>query len=711
MPPTGSPPANTLQAPTVKPLNSPQSTLYNRVISMSRRLYTLLILATLLLTSLAPVLATAKTEVVLRTHSWWQPPPAYKYNPFAPKAIRIDGLVYERLAYWIKVKGVGPDAFAPELAVGWEAKGDSIIVYLRKNVYWHDGEKFTCKDVWTTLMIYKAFNRPVWKYVSEVRCLDDYTVEYKIKKWSPLIYYYILFSDGQILASYKYFGKFAEKIAKATTKEELEKIRKEILEYEPPTIIGTGPFKFVRITSSEVILEKFPKYWNADKIKIDKIVMPYITSNEVGWQYYLTGRLDYDCFMMPPQVLKKVQEKPFAKVVKIYDLSGFALVFNFKNKWLRKLEVRRAIAYAINREKVAYAAGAGLFEPAKYPTGLLKVMEDKWIGDLIKAGALETYDYNPAKAEELLKKAGFTKKNGKWYTPDGEPFKLTLIAPGGWTDWVAAAEEIKRELTAFGIEVELKTPEAPSYWSTQWYFGGNYDLAIDFYGVWMTYPWRAFKRIWIEVDNYPKTQVQGKEFGELYKVYLPYFKKTVNIPDLVDQLAGSLEFEKQKEAAELLAYAVNYYLPQYPIAEKKLLLYYNVGNFYWPDPQYNFALWQNAAGGHLEALAFMIKLGAVVPKPEKWGVSVSPPPKVIPIPKPMIPAKTATPTATPAKTPAATATVTKTVEKTVTTTVEKTKTVTTTVTAGAGMGLAIGLLVLGLVIGIAIGYFIRARKS
>ncbi len=679
-----------------------------------RRLTPILVVAVLLIASATPLAllaARAEKPVTLYTHGWWQPPPSYRFNPFAPKAIRIDGLVYERLAYWIKTKGVGPDAFVPELAIGWKADKvhNKIIVYLRKNVYWHDGKKFTCKDVWTTLMIYKALGRPVWKYITDVKCIDDYTVEYDIKTWSPLIWYYILFSDGQIVAPYHLYGKFAERIAHATSKSELSSILKEVIAYKPPTIIGTGPFKFVTITSSETILEKFPQYYRATNIHIDKIVMPYITSNQVGWQYYLTGKLDYDCFMMPPSVLKKVLSKPFARVVKIYDLSGFALVFNFDNKWLRDLRVRRAIAYALNKTAIAEAAGAGLFEPEKYPTCLLKVMK-KWYEDLIKAGVLKTYDYNPEKAAKLLEEAGFKKKGGIWYTPDGKPFKLTLIAPGGWTDWDAAATEIARELKRFGIDVELRTPEAPSYWSDQWYFGGHYDLAIDFYGVWMTYPWRAMKRVWIEVDHHPRTVVQGSHFAELYHIYLPYFKTTIDPRKLVDVLASSMNPEEQKKAAEMLAYAVNYYLPEFPIAEKKLVLYYNVEHFLWPDPKYNFELWQNAAGGHLEALAFMIKLGAVVPNPSYWHVSVSPPPKIIPLPKPTIPTATPTTTATAPATVAATTTVTTTVTKTIATTSTVTTTVTKTV--GYGAGILAALFIVGLVIGIGIGYAIaRGRKK
>ena len=636
--------------------------------------------------------AEAQKEVVLRTHGWWQPPPSNRFNPFAPGAISLVGLVYERLAFWIKAT----NEYYPELAKSWDVdlEAGKVTVHLRENVVWHDGTPFTARDVWTTLMIYKAFNRPVWNYISDVRVVDDYTVEYIIKKPAFLLLHYILYVDGLIVAPYHIYGKYAEAIAQATSEEELNQIRAQLIDFEPETIIGTGPFKFDRITSSELILTKFEDYWGPKKIFIDKIIMPYIVSNEVGWQYYLAGELDFDVFQMTPEVFRSVEEAPFADAFKISDLSGFALVFNFDNEWLRIPEVRKAIAYIIDREKVANAAGAGLFVPDEDPTGLLEVTEDQWISDLIQAGAIEKYEHDPAKAEQLLMQAGFTKQGDAWYTPTGERFKLVMIAPGGWTDWVLAMTEVAEELSAFGIDVELRTPESPSYWSDEWYLGGNYDLAIDFYGAWMVYPWAAMERMWVQVNNRDRSIVQGENFPT--ELELPFFGETVNVRDLVETLATSFNPAEQRDAAKKLAYAVNYWLPQLPIAEKQLTVYINTRNFVWPSPDISanyIYLYQNIAGGHQEALAFMIKQGAVVPNPDVWGVTVTLPPETVIT---TVTVEKPSPTTVPGP------------ERTVTTTVTKTETspVTTTVTE-TSTGALVAVLIVGIIIGAIAMFFAR----
>jgi len=569
------------------------------------------------------VKAEQKKEVVLYTHGWWQPYPRNRYNPFAPRHIGLTGLVKERLAFWDKLN----NKYVPWLAESWEFKENEkkVIIHLRKDVYWHDGQKFTAKDVWTTLMLYKLFNRPLWKYISDVKVIDDYTVEYDVKEWSYLLPYYLLYKDAEIAAPYHIYGKFADQVAKAQSESELNNIRTELIKFEPKTVLGTGPFKFVKITSSEVILTKFDKHWAADKIKIDKIVLPYITANEVGWLYYRSGQLDYDCFMMPSAVYEEIKKLPFAEVVNVYDLSGFALVYNFKNPYLKDLRVRQAIAYVIDRKKAAQAAGGPAFDPTDYPTGILKVVENQWIGDI--KNYLNTYDTNPSKAEELLKQAGFTKKGGKWYTPDGKVFKLSFVVPGGYTDWVAAAKEITNELKNFGIDVELRTPESSSYWSEDWYLGGNYDLAFDFFGAWMTYPWAAFNRIFIEVNDRPKSQIQGQDFEKFFEnVNLGGpFSGTANAMQLTEKLAVIWDPKEQKETAQKLAWIVNHYLPIFPIAEKQLMLYYNVQHFKWPEPKTHFNLWQAAAGGHQEALGWMIINGYIQPNPSYWEATTSTP--------------------------------------------------------------------------------------
>ncbi|MFP3202320.1 MAG: ABC transporter substrate-binding protein [Sulfolobus sp.] len=68
---------------------------------------------------------------------------------------------------------------------------------------------------------------------------------------------------------------------------------------------------------------------------------------------------------------------------------------------------------------------------------------------------LNNYSYNQQKATQLLEEAGLKEVNGQWYLPNGAPFTINIIAPSGYTDWVALSQEFATQLKAFGIYAQV----------------------------------------------------------------------------------------------------------------------------------------------------------------------------------------------------------------------------------------------------------------
>jgi len=80
----------------------------------------------------------------------------------------------------------------PDLAKGWESSdgGKSYTVRLRDNVVWHDGQKFSSKDISYTVGLIqdqaiKSLYYEAWKDVL-VETLDDYTVKFTLKDVSSV---------------------------------------------------------------------------------------------------------------------------------------------------------------------------------------------------------------------------------------------------------------------------------------------------------------------------------------------------------------------------------------------------------------------------------------------------------------------------------------------------------------------------------------------
>ncbi|HEY1016987.1 MAG TPA: peptide ABC transporter substrate-binding protein [Herpetosiphonaceae bacterium] len=113
------------------------------------------------------------------------------------------------------------------------------------------------------------------------------------------------------------------------------------------------------------------------------------------------------------------------------------------------VEARQAVAYAIDRQAIIDAALGGHGEPMRsflpsehwaYPPG---------------GEGLEPYDYDPAKARELLAGLGYVPNAAGILEKDGKPFAVELATSDNNATRKLAAEQIQRDLRAVGIDVRI----------------------------------------------------------------------------------------------------------------------------------------------------------------------------------------------------------------------------------------------------------------
>ena len=130
------------------------------------------------------------------------------------------------------------------------------------------------------------------------------------------------------------------------------------------------------------------------------------------------------------------------------------LTFNFRDPDLRDIRVRRAIAYAIDREEIirSYLRGT-----ASLASGILT--PENWAYD----GEVTTYRYDPQRARQLLEEAGFNDRH-----------KLTLTykcTPEG----MRMGEIMQAMLRRVGIEVRIRSNEWATFYDDM--RRGNFDIA------------------------------------------------------------------------------------------------------------------------------------------------------------------------------------------------------------------------------------------
>jgi peptide/nickel transport system substrate-binding protein len=251
--------------------------------------------------------------------------------------------------------------------------------------------------------------------------------------------------------------------------------------------VGTGPFKFKYWKEGEVlVLLKNEHYWEKDKDgsplpHLDAIRATFIGDKQTAFMEFISGKLDFlndidgsyrdDILTKSGAITQKYKGKfilstgPYLNTIYLGMLvdSSLAIV---KASPLRKLKIRQAINYAIDKQKmIKYlrnnmgTAGAAGFIPLGMPG--------------FDAKEVHGYTYNPDKARELLKEAGF---------PNGENMpEIVLHTTVGYRSLI---EYVQGQLDRIGIKTSVEITQGASLRELVSKNGVNF-----FYGSWIAdYP-------------------------------------------------------------------------------------------------------------------------------------------------------------------------------------------------------------------------------
>ena len=525
-----------------------------------------------------PVLVRAEPETVMRILQPCEPPPPMlTWNAFVmgkPASMIIEPL------FWYSR---GERKFYPWLAEGYVKEETptlvKYVVTLRRGIKWSDGKEFTSLDVLATWWCTYLLRWWHWEFLDSIEAPDDYTVIINAKKPLHIMgdVYFIGWGPG--IVSYTQYGRFAPGL-KVPGKiplvgVDVEKLKTELLDYRPDKYIGTGPYEYEVFTDTEWIYRKRPGYWVTELglyyggAKFDKIHWFRRISDPASWPLIMAGKFDYTWTGISRDCYEAVVAVPGYYVWTIGWLHGHCLYYNSKRYPLDMMEVRQAISYAIDLDEycsVAIEWGPKSVIPAKVPVSISPADVDYWLPKDWRAKWIDNYDYNLAKAETILKGKGFTIKEGKWYTPEGKKFTLTIHVPAGWTGWVPGAENIAVQLTKFGIDTTVIELDW-GMWDDTIRKRGAFDLAIDFWTYGSYHPYDSYWRYYVDYT----VGVEGLGFSPIVEVpegVAVDIKGMVNATELVFRLVKEPDIGKQKEIVKALAYITNHYLPNRQLHEK-----------------------------------------------------------------------------------------------------------------------------------------------
>lgn len=370
-----------------------------------------------------------KTLIVGRANDSISLDPA---NTTEMDSIKVTVNIFETL---VKYEKEGSNII-PGLAESWKCSEDGLtwVFHLRRGVKFHDGTSFDAHAVAFNFERWMDENNPYhdgqfsyWNYVfggfpgfiESVKAASDYTVEIKLSKpYAPFLNTLVMPVFG--IESPSAIKKYGEEV------------------YKHP--IGTGPFCFKSWEpNSSIILVRNDNYWNTPA-KVDELEFRVIPSIQERLKLLKEGEIHIADNLGPDDVAVIEENKELRLYLRPSFNVGYIAVNNEKAPFNNRL-VRTAISHAINKDEMIKEVFANIAKPAKslIPPTLWGYND-----------SIEPKEYDPEKAIELLKEAGY---------PNG--FKATLWVMNNSRNYfpkpLETAQYIKENLKKANIDITIKT--------------------------------------------------------------------------------------------------------------------------------------------------------------------------------------------------------------------------------------------------------------
>jgi len=275
-------------------------------------------------------------------------------------------------------------------------------VYLKDNVFWHDGEYLTADDVIFTV---KTIQNPDYKsplranYLGiEVEKINERVLRFKLKS--------------------SYSG-FLERLTFKILPEHIwQSISPQnfLLTNYNLKAVGSGPYRIKKIgqDSSGLIISldlvRFKDYFDSQKPYLSEINFRFFESEEALSEAAKKGEVDGFSISSPEyfELFKKDKWQKISLSLPRY----FALFLNpDKSRFLTDENIRQALNYGTDKTEIVESVLLGQAQIVDSPI-------------LPKIYGFETpakvYEFDQAKAEELLAEAGLEKKDNQWVKPSQE---------------------------------------------------------------------------------------------------------------------------------------------------------------------------------------------------------------------------------------------------------------------------------------------------
>ncbi len=350
----------------------------------------------------------------------------------------------------------------PSLANGGiSSDGRTYVYHLHRNVMWHDGVRFTARDVvasWQAVMNphNNTFEHEGYDRVTSVAAAGAATVVVRLKgRYPPFV--------SRFFTSLQEGGK---PVLPAHILARREDFNAGELATHP---VGTGPFRFVSWARGDrIVLTRSDRYFKG-RPKLSRIELRFIPDAQSIVTELEKHQID---LLATPQSSLIDQYRSIEGItVGTAPLNGLAsLVINVRKPGLDDLAVRRALAISVPYGPILHDVERDL---QREPRNILPPTA-------LGYEPLPRRTYDPTAARAILERARWRLGADGIRTRNGTRLTFTLETIAGFTSLGRIALLLQSSLKTVGIELAIK----PSAYRTMFdapngpIFGGSFDLAL-----------------------------------------------------------------------------------------------------------------------------------------------------------------------------------------------------------------------------------------
>ncbi len=248
--------------------------------------------------------------------------------------------------------------------------------------------------------------------------------------------------------------------------------------FKPDTFVGTGPYKLAQYGSDALRLEPFDRYWGTKPVNTGVDLQRFSSAANL-YNAFRTGAVDVAYQTLDADQIRSLVElapKAGWQTIAVESNAINYVVVNVKQPPLDRLEVRQAIAAAIDRhllnDRVFYGQAQPLYSLIPPNFEVSRPVFQTQYGD----GNLD-------RAKTLLTQAGFSPSNPVvleiWYPSDSSAGRLSSTVLKAWLEkgldgLVQVKPNSVESATAYGYLDKNVYPTFLLNWSADFFDADNY---------------------------------------------------------------------------------------------------------------------------------------------------------------------------------------------------------------------------------------------